>query len=124
MYVILLITDACFAGSIFREANMDKTTPTVPKSKSMQQIEVAPLYNKKSRQAMTSGKLTKVDDESKFLKYLLQTLKDNDKLYLRSSELFGLFSNAVINNTKQTPELGVVHDAGDEGGEFIFIKKE
>lgn len=72
---------------------------------------------------MTSGKLTVVADDSKFLKFLLQTLRENTKDYLIVSELFGSFANAVINNTKQTPELGVVHDSEDEGGEFIFLKK-
>ncbi len=122
---ILLVTDACFSGSIFREVKDERnaTTPKNDKQKRDEQIKLAGLYNKKSRQAMTSGKMTVVADESLFLRYMLQNLRETDKIYLTVSELFSNFSKTVIDNTKQTPELGVIHESGDEGGEFIFIKR-
>ena len=38
------------------------------------------------------------------------------------SELSGNVSQAVANNADQVPESGVLQGAGDELGEFIFIK--
>ncbi|RNC86390.1 MAG: caspase family protein [Winogradskyella sp.] len=111
---ILLITDACFSGSIFksRAAFSDEDTA------------IAQLYNAPSRVAITSGTLTEVPDKSVFLDYLVKQLKQNEQQYLSAEQLFSKFKIAVMNNsrTKQIPQYGKVYNAGDEGGDFIFIK--
>jgi hypothetical protein len=56
---ILVIVDACFGGSIFH------TRAFMP----VEEKSVAELYIKSSRNAMTSGDMTEVPDESIFLKY-------------------------------------------------------
>jgi hypothetical protein len=110
----LLITDACFGGSIFktRAAFMDAT------------MAVNKLYELPSRKAMTSGTLTEVPDQSAFLKYLIDRLEKNNEKYLSSEQLFSSFRIAVINNSNVIPQFGEIKDVGDEGGDFIFILKQ
>jgi len=109
----LLITDACFAGSIFktRAAFSDAD------------LAVTKLYELPSRKAMTSGTLTEVPDQSAFLKYMIERLGTNKAKYLSSEQLFSSFRTAVINNSNVIPQYGEIKDVGDEGGDFIFIRK-
>lgn len=109
----LLIADACFAGSIFKTRSaFSGTTRAVER-----------LYNMPSRKAMTSGTLKEVPDESVFLRYLMKRLKENQEDYLPSEQLFFSLKPAVLNNSHNVPQFGEVKDAGDEGGDFIFIRK-
>jgi Caspase domain len=107
----LLITDACFSGSIFksREAGMND-------------YAMAKVYQLPSRKAMTSGTLTTVPDDSKFMEYLLKRLNENEDAYLTAKQLFFSFETAVLNNTHAVPQYGTIQDTGDEGGDFVFIK--
>lgn len=112
----LLISDACFSGSIFRKstrAAFEDASKAINK-----------LYELPSRKAMTSGTLKEVPDESVFIKYLFKRLKDNGDKYLSAGELFNSFKIAVMNNSDNAPQYGVIADSGDEGGDFIFIKKQ
>lgn len=109
----LLITDACFAGSIF------KTRSGFAQPEKAYEV----LYDLTSRKAMTSGTLTEVPDRSSFTRYLIQRLNENDDIYLSSWELFNSFRIAVINNSDALPQYGEIQNVGDEGGDFIFLKK-
>jgi hypothetical protein len=109
----LLITDACFGGSIFKSREVA----------ALSDYGVAKIYRLASRKAMTSGNLKTVPDQSKFFEYLNKRLVENDAKYLSSRELFNSLYNAVINNTNTVPQYGVIQDTGDEGGDFIFIQK-
>lgn len=110
----LLISDACFSGSIFktREVNSEISGWGVSK-----------IYQLPSRKAMTSGTLTTVPDDSKFMEYMVKRLTENTSKYFTSRQLFFSIETAVLNNTSTVPQLGVIQDTGDEGGDFIFIKK-
>lgn len=110
----LLIADACFSGGIFktRAAFSDAS------------IGINKLQEMTSRKAMTSGTLTEVPDESVFMKYLLQRLRENTDKYITSESLFASFKTAVLNNSPTVPQYGTVQNAGDEGGDFIFVLKE
>ena len=46
-----------------------------------------------------------------------------EKQYLSSEQLFSSFRIAVINNSNVIPQFGEIKDVGDEGGDFIFIKR-
>ena len=109
----LLISDACFSGGIFKSrggiAGSDKA--------------IQELYSMPSRKAMTSGTLTEVPDHSAFLDYLTKRLQENTQEYMSADQLFYRFREAVINNSPNTPQYGVIHEAGDEGGEYIFIRR-
>jgi hypothetical protein len=110
----LLVTDACFAGSIFKSRAVFTDAP----------LAINKLYNLKSRKAMTSGTLEEVPDESAFLKYLIDRLSTNTSKYLSSEQLFSSFRMAAINNSDVVPQFGEMKDVGDEGGDFIFILKD
>ena len=109
----LLITDACFAGSIFKTRGAFQDAS----------IAVNKLYSLSSRKAMTSGALKEVPDRSVFIEYFMKRLLENDKKYISSGALFNSFRDAVLNNSPNIPLYGVIQDSGDEGGEFIFIKR-
>jgi hypothetical protein len=109
----LLITDACFGGSIFktRSVSMEAT-------KAIQM-----LYDLPSRKAMTSGTLSEVPDKSSFIKFLIERLEENKEKCLSSEQLFSSFRIAVINNSDVIPQYGEIKNVGDEGGDFIFIRR-
>lgn len=112
----ILIADACFGGAIFKTREVLINAPT----------SIKKMYDIPSRTAMTSGTLTAVPDESVFVNYLIQRLKDNRDKFMPAENLYYNIKDAVINNspTNQTPQYGVISQAGDEGGgSFIFIHK-
>jgi hypothetical protein len=110
----LVVSDACFSGSIFvsRSAFVDAS----------QTIEKA--YALKSRQAMTSGSLYEVPDNSVFIYYLLDRLKDNKEKYMTAEQLFINIKTAVQNNGTVEAKFGDIQGVGDEGGDFVFIMKK
>jgi hypothetical protein len=110
----LLITDACFSGSIFKTRRVDYAATA---------LKIHEIYRDKSRKAITSGNLSEVPDESYFIKYLLKTLNDNEQVFLTASTLFSRLYEPVTNNTTTSPQFGVIQGAGDENGDFIFFKK-
>lgn len=77
---------------------------------------------------MAAGGFEFVDDDyrnsghSPFTYFLLNELKTNNSPMFTVSQLSGNVERAVANNVEQIPESGVLQGAGDELGEFIFIK--
>ena len=108
----LLIADACFGGSIFKTRSVEAMIS-----------QFNEMYRNSSRKALTSGNLTEVPDKSVFLKYVIKTLEENNDVFLSSSKLFSRIYEPILNNTSTTPQWGIIQGAGDEGGDFIFIKK-
>lgn len=109
----LLIADACFSGGIFKTRKAFSDAPDA----------VEHLYNLKSRKGMTSGMLKEVPDQSVFIQYLVKKLENNEEKYTSSLELFYQLRVPVMNNSNNTPQYGTIQNTGDEGGEFIFIRK-
>ncbi len=72
---------------------------------------------------MTSGSLTEVPDESVFLRLLVQRLEENTQDYLPAEELFSSFKTAVMNSSPTVPMYGDIKGTGDEGGDFVFVKR-
>jgi hypothetical protein len=110
----LLIADACFGGSIFKTRSAFADA----------QLAINKLYELPSKKAMTSGNLKEVPDRSVFLQFLVKRLQDNKEKYLSSDMLFASFRQAVLNNSPTEPQYGTIQNAGDEGGEFIFIRRD
>lgn len=112
----LLITDACFSGGIFKERGV-----SFADSKAMLE-----MYRLPSRKAMTSGALKSVPDKSVFVAYLIKDLINNTQPLLSAEDLFRTFKIAVINNSPdgQVPQYGAIGQVGDEGGDFIFLKRD
>lgn len=107
----LLITDACFGGSILKSRSVE----TVMR-------RFVEQYKEPSRKAMTSGNLTVVSDKSVFLQYLLKKLEDNEDVFLSAPTLFARMYEPIMNNAPSTPVFGPIQGAGDGGGDFIFIR--
>ncbi len=113
---VLLVADACFSGGIFkvREAF---TSPNA---------SIEKIYEMQSRKAITSGSLKTVPDRSVFVEYLAKRLRENKAKYLDAQKLFVSFKEAVINNSpnNQMPLYGAISEAGDEGGDFVFVRRQ
>jgi hypothetical protein len=110
----LVIADACFGGSIFRTRAF----------KPEEEKTISDLYLKSSKKAMTSGDLTEVPDESVFVKNFIQQLSDNKEIYLSSEQLFFTIKPNVIKVIDLIPQFGIIKNAGDQGGDFIFFRKK
>jgi len=117
----LLVTDACFSGDIFRGKTM-----TIPYENSTKYY--SKMYSLSSRKALTSGGIEPVLDKGKenhsiFAYYFLQALKNNTEKYFDAGQIFDFLKIPVVNNSYQTPAYSPIRNAGDEGGQFIFIMK-
>lgn len=118
----LLISDSCFSGSLLRGVTRGPV-PDTNKEAYYQNVG-----SKKSVQIITAGGEEFVDDNysdsghSPFSYFLLNELKHNNQPLLTASELSTNVEEAVANNTEQVPQSGVLQGAGDELGEFLFIK--
>ncbi len=112
---ILLVADACFAGGIFKVRDAFRRPNAA----------VEKVFEMPSRKALTSGSLKTVPDRSVFVDYMLKRLKENRDQYLDAQKLYTRFREAVINNSPvaQTPLYGAIAETGDEGGDFIFVRR-
>lgn len=117
----LLVSDACFAGDIFR----GRTEILEFESSERYFQEV---YRRASRSALTSGGIEPVADigregHSVFTYYLLKALTENTNRYFTAGQLFNEIKIPVSNNSEQTPIYQPIKNTGDEGGEFVFVRK-
>lgn len=110
----LLITDACFGGSIFKSRGMT----------SERLVQLNEMYRDPSRKAMTSGNLSQVPDKSIFLQQLLKKLSENQDEFLPAVTLYTRMYEPITNNSTTLPVYGVIQGAGDEGGDFIFERRK
>jgi len=109
---VLLISDACFSGGIFKTRSIGGMNQGTKR-----------LYELKSRKAITSGNLKVVPDNSVFMKFFLKLLELNNDAFLTSDQLFAKIRPNILNNSSTEPLYGVVHNTGDEGGEFVFYNQ-
>lgn len=117
----LLVSDACFSGDIFRG-----NTVAVPFEESEKYYR--DVHHLPSRQAITSGGVEPVMDggregHSVFAYYFLKALKENENKFYDASQVYERLKIPVVNNSNQSPKISAIKDSGDEGGQFIFIKK-
>lgn len=112
---VLLVADACFSGGIFK----------VRDAFSRPNGALEKIFEMPSRKAITSGSLKTVPDRSVFVEFLVKRLKENRDHYLDAQRLYTSFREAVINNSPvgQTPLYGAIAETGDEGGDFIFVRR-
>ncbi|MCK4746347.1 MAG: caspase family protein [Bacteroidales bacterium] len=110
----LLIADACFSGGIFKSRAAFNNV-----------LSVERLYKLTSRKAITSGTMSEeVPDKSVFIEYLIKRLDDNNRKYMPSEQLYSSMKEAVMNNSPNIPLYGTIQNVGDEGGDFIFIRRD
>ncbi len=108
-----LVADACFSGSLFNET-------TRGYAENVEQY--------RSRWGLASGRLEVVSDgtqgkNSPFARNFISFLKSNPKDKIAVSELVQHVKIQVAEETNQTPIGNPLKGAGDEGGEFVFYKK-
>ncbi|NME71804.1 caspase family protein [Flammeovirga aprica] len=111
----LLISDACFSGSMFAST-----------SRGMMYADRVESF--KSRWGLSSGGLTEVSDgnageHSPFNLYLTKYLVNNPNEKLTISSLALYVRQSVMSNTMQEPQGKPLKNVGHEGGEFVFNLK-
>jgi hypothetical protein len=108
-----LVVDACFSGSLFASRTRGYT----------ENVEKF-----RSRWGLASGRLETVSDgaygenspfASSFIGYLEKSQKDK----IPVSEVVQHVKMEVSEVAKQTPIGNALRDVGDEGGEFVFKKR-
>ena len=114
---VMVVADSCFSGTITRAIKIEQRTPEW----------LAEIVKKKARTALTSGGLEPVMDtgsgnHSAFAYAFISLLKENDGV-LDASQLFSKLRPKVMVNSTQTPQYGKIHMAGDDGGDFLFVRR-
>jgi uncharacterized caspase-like protein len=114
---VMVVADSCFSGTITRGLKITERTPEW----------LATIVRKKARTALTSGGLEPVLDtgsgnHSAFAYAFISLLKENDGV-LDASQLFSQLRPKVMINSDQTPEYGNIHQAGHDGGDFLFVRQ-
>lgn len=115
---VLLISDSCYSGTLFGQI---RAMPQIIDDK-----YYLNLYNEKSRWGLTSGNKTPVSDQgsgghSVFAYQLIKELRENEKPYISTQEICTRIAPIIGNNSEQIPVCRPIRNAGDLGGEFIFI---
>ncbi|WP_456461652.1 caspase family protein [Reichenbachiella sp.] len=109
-----LVADACYSGSLFNEQSRGYA----------ENVEKF-----KSRWGLASGRLETVSDgalgkNSPFARNFINYLKTNEKDKVTVSEIVQYVKVQVSEVSDQTPIGNPLKGVGDEGGEFIFYRKE
>lgn len=110
---VVLIADACFAGSLVAE-----------RAVGIKRLEEFP-----SRWVLTAGRNEPVLDgkpgmNSPFMDAALTFLRKNSKDAFSVSELGDFVTQAVANNASQIPICTPLRDVGDKNGIFFFRRKK
>ncbi len=114
---VMVVADSCFSGTITRGLKITERTPEW----------LSQIVKKKARTALTSGGLEPVLDtgsgnHSAFAYAFISLLEENDGV-LDASQLFSQLRPKVMINSDQTPEYGNIHQAGHDGGDFLFVRR-
>ena len=115
---ILVIADSCYSGTLVLRGK-----PVLNRANDISYLKE--LAKKESRKALTSGALQPVSDtgengHSAFANSLLKVLVENKKI-ISANELHQNIRPLIMTKYSQTPLYNVVGNAGDKGGEFLFI---
>ena len=114
---VMVVADSCFSGTITRGLKITERTPEW----------LTTIVKKKARTALTSGGLEPVLDtgsgnHSAFAYAFISLLEENDGV-LDGAQLFTKLRPKVMVNSTQTPQYGKIHMAGDDGGDFLFVRQ-
>lgn len=115
---VLVVADSCYSGKLTRGLRVDGFI----------REGLSKLAHRRARVVISSGGLEPVLDggaegnHSVFVNALLKVLNENQNV-LDAAGLFSELRKRVIWNADQIPEYGVIHKAGHDGGDFLFIRK-
>jgi len=120
---IWLVSDSCFSETLLA----DRAVPDLIDDRYYRK-----KYKLPSRMILTSGGKEPVADRSGcrdcrghsvFACYFLKSLRGSAQPYLTPNEVFIAVGRNVSINSDQTPVLGTLRQAGDEGGEFVLVAR-
>jgi uncharacterized caspase-like protein len=118
---VLIISDSCYSGTLTRRAEG-------PQVRLKDLSYYKNIAGRKSRCVLSSGGFEPVMDgggkggNSIFTAALLDALKGGNGM-MDSTALFNQIRHAVMLNSSQTPEYSSLRNAGDEGGDLVFVRK-
>jgi Caspase domain len=113
----LIVADSCFSGALTRAGQgiaLDERGSVLQR-----------LVAKRSRTVLTSGGLEPVLDagagqHSVFARAFVDALTANQEP-LEAARLFVELRARVVRAAEQTPQYAQLHDAGHDGGDFVFV---
>lgn len=108
---ILIVTDACYAGSLFRGLGSSGDQPLVEK------------YEDISRRLLSSGNKKVVPDESIFIPYFLKALLENRDPYITAEQLIDKFKETYNKEANQQLQFLPIDYLNDQGGQFVFKRR-
>jgi hypothetical protein len=113
---VMVIADSCFSGTLVRAAKVGVRAGDYWQR----------MAKKWTRVALVSGGLEPVSDgadaHSPFAKALLAALGSNQSV-MDGTELFNQVRRPVMISANQTPQYADVRQAGHDGGDFLFVRK-
>ena len=123
---VMVVADSCFSGTILRSSDITRGLK-IERTSPEYEHYLKRIVEDKSRTALTSGGLEPVMDSgsgnhSVFAYYFLSILRDNNSV-LDAHLLFSELRPKVMANSNQKPEYGTIHLAGDDGGDFLFVRQ-
>ena len=115
---VMVIADSCYAGKLMRGVRVTGKEADSALER---------LARKRTRVVMSSGGLEPVADagrgeHSVFTGALIAALRENRGV-IDGTQLFQQVRKPVMSNAEQTPEYADIHNAGHEGGDFIFVRR-
>lgn len=114
---VMVVADSCYSGTLTRAGNTSVKTPKY----------IRRMVKKKARVVLTSGGLEPVSDgvgqNSPFAQSFVKVLNQNTGI-LDGTGLFSMMRMDVMKKVQQVPEYSDVHNAGHDGGDFIFVKNQ
>jgi TPR repeat protein len=121
---VLIISDSCYSGGLSREANEIPSFPSTPSYLNR-------LLRTRSRSLMSSGGIEPVADDgpgghSVFASAILKGLErqDNEPQFAAMEFFFTWVHRQVAGNSRQIPEYLPLRDSSDDGGDFVFTRKD
>lgn len=120
---VLVIADSCYSGVLAR----DKTNLVI--NEKNRDRYLSEMSKKKSRYLVSSGGDEPVSDgggdgHSIFARTLLTALeKPLAPIFTVEQVFHDKIKQSVANNSRQVPQMQVIHDTGHDNGSFVFFKK-
>lgn len=121
---VLLVSDACFSGSMLGLRDLAVAEPPRDQQAAMR------LAEKRSRWVVTSGGNEPVVDaylnssHSVFAWFFTQVLNEQPQVFVNPGAYLDTLQKRVLNNAPQQPQMSPIREAGDEGGQFVMINRE
>ena len=121
---ILLVSDSCFSGALFRGGDQRKSEKLIEDRTTV----MLRLQSQRSRRLMTSGNNEPVEDlggngHSIFARAFITGLEEMQFDAFSTSELFDRYIRIPVGaNSDQEPQYRELRKVGHEGGDFVFVQ--